>query len=70
MCGAYSAIPTDGNQKTIFAEKVAMTKEQQFDGVRNAYVWRSILRNYFVSEAEQMDPLLQLLEQNADMPAS
>ena len=64
------AMNWDQTSKNLFSDKVAMTKENQYDGIKNAGGWKTSIRNYWVSKAREMDPLLRLVDQNEDVTAT
>ena len=48
--------------KTLFSEKVALTKDVQYDGVKNGPAWKLTTSNYFISKAPDLEHILQLIE--------
>lgn len=54
----------------LFSDKVVLTKENQYDGVKNGAAWRVTTGNYFVSRIPEIDVVLKLIEDNEDVPAT
>ena len=56
--------------KTLFSEKVALTKDVQYDGVKNGPGWKLTTSNYFISKAPDLEHILQLIETQEDILVS
>ena len=56
--------------RTLFSEKVALTKDVQYDGVKNGPGWKLTTSNYFISKAPDLEHILQLIETQEDVPVS
>ena len=59
----------DRFQGKLFSEKVALTKENQYDGIKNGAAWRVTTGNCFASRIPEVDIVLRLVEDNEDVPA-
>lgn len=53
----------------LFSEKVALSKENQFDGKKQRSTWKTTTRNYFLTKATDIDYILDLVEAHEDVPA-
>ena len=67
---AYLLSEPDFKDKKKFNDKVALIAAHQFDGLNNGGSWRSWARNYFTSQAMEMDQLLKIVESSEDREVS
>ena len=67
---AFGAQSDDRSQGRLFSEKVALTKENQYDGNKNGAAWRTTTSNYFISRVPEIDVIFKLIEENEDVPAT
>ena len=47
---------------------MALTKDVQYDGVKNGPAWKLTTSNYFISNAPDLEHILQLIESQEDIP--
>ena len=52
------------NMSKLFDDRVAMSDDYRFDGVKGGDAWLKKIRGYFVSKCPEIKPILEFAEQH------
>ena len=58
-----------GQQHNLFSDKVALTRDVQYDGAKGGPAWKITTANFFISKAPDIEQILIFIESQEDMPA-